>query len=448
MEIRRLLSLYMSEKRGKIPVSSPDYQKWRGEAQERNERKLLPRFVFGGEVEHKDAASIFPYQEANLRKQWGNVFQKPTLPGIRRVPIEDPRTRLIVESVNDPAVRKEFIHRFPWIGSEEALLADTANFASQIGYTLMTEHTLLAAELPLPLILAMTKQHIKHFRLRQKEFKKDILPPLLDELTEKIGTAVDQRILPLSKERWQNAIGRAHISLFDQLIVHREYPSFDKDVAGQRIPESLIYLGDDIPAEKVLEVLLHEMMHEMEGRTIRETGEDEVDPRYRFDEQRGGLAFHVTAGSFITQRFRWLNEAITVYATYLVLQKKSILERGYKDEVSILLILKTEVPIDIFLRAYFEDYVPSKTTGVPDWKKLMQTLNQCFGPKFLLRLDQFIGQQQDHVAEALALMRKPKKEIQKTLKNWDEQTREEIKKEITEERLWGEMEDNEKNDNT
>lgn len=218
-----------------------------------------------------------------------------------------------------------------------------------------------------------------------------------------------QGALPDFQDRFQRR--------FTQKIIARGF--IDNETSQRRMAEINVVLGDalrdDLTADRggnfdsetdtVMiaqqdfkdlgeHIYTHEILHALSGRTLvlrTDTPLEYMELEYmEFETQRIGFHFkNVKQG-----RFRWLNEAITEELTISLTGDKE--ERIYKQERNLYKLLrkkgKLDIPEELFLAAYFENYDPSLPPGerIPQWKKLYGAINEAYEPGFLVRLDKMI----------------------------------------------------------
>ncbi|KKW19970.1 MAG: hypothetical protein UY63_C0004G0055 [Parcubacteria group bacterium GW2011_GWA2_51_10] len=161
--------------------------------------------------------------------------------------------------------------------------------------------------------------------------------------------------------------------------------------------------------QQLTEIEEHELFHAISGRLVYEEATterselDDIQSTFTSHDD-GRIGLHFMPPYFLdnnTQRFRWLNEAVTerLRIEYAKKRNSPLTYNTYLNEQKILEFLckkgKREIPFEIFVRAYLEDYKPAVRKAdsiIREWRHLRSTLNESFTPQFLVSLDNRIKQ--------------------------------------------------------
>lgn len=175
----------------------------------------------------------------------------------------------------------------------------------------------------------------------------------------------------------------------------------DEKFGSFSINQNKLVIAEQVPEELEEHVFTHEALHAISGRTIleksyflsdQENEENEIYSHGDIMHQRVGLKMFDEERFF--NSFHWLNEAVTEQLTLDLLNKND--SWAYKRERELLTLLRENgaatIPLDLFVKAYFENFDPSKPPGerIPEWKKLYRSINEAYAPGFLTKLDAFI----------------------------------------------------------
>ena len=253
-------------------------------------------------------------------------------------------------------------------------------------------------------------QHVEQYNDREQQFEA-ILPILRQSFQTRLERAIHEgRIPQIVSEVANRRMGDLDIVLVDALSTHLDdyTGAYNVDAEQIKIAEQT---WDDSGEESFLDkifgkrpqsqdeeqevprtlehVYTHEMLHFLAGRTILSSVDIEQDFEGEIIHQRGGLRYNTP-----NRRFQWLNEAVTegLAVEFMGGKDKGI----YRRERELLRLLqtkgKTELPEDLFIDAYFENYDPNilQKDRIPAWKKLQQAINKAYEPGFLVQIDNVV----------------------------------------------------------
>jgi hypothetical protein len=245
--------------------------------------------------------------------------------------------------------------------------------------------------LPDNLLCLMVELHSKEFSKKQEIFEVTLRKEL-EKLKSRFSKLFKLKRFPLTEDWYDKRIKEITFSLADPVSVEMENlaGAYDAD-------QDQVFISADLTKEKRPNTLTHETMHALSGMTVLLQKEvlSEEDAELGITEgvtimeyQRVGTRFQ----SPDTERFRWLNEAITESLTLKAHGQKE--GSIYKSEREVLeLILKggtKKVKDEMIYRAYFENFDPNREQHIPAWKTFYREVNESFEPGFLLSLDKAI----------------------------------------------------------
>lgn len=245
--------------------------------------------------------------------------------------------------------------------------------------------------------IEMTKAHVEKFRAKQKELQTR-LPKLRSDFKTNLNSKLPE--VPTDNLGFLDSF---QILLTDDLLILPSERYGDCDVDKKRIR-----ISESASSQELAGIFTHEALHAIAGRTILETTStysgNETEAQTSQQTQKVGLR--------IAHRFRWLNEAVTENLTRLLIDPKAPI---YRNERTLLQLLthsgKTEVPLQLFYDAYFENYDPSLPPGhrIPKWRSLTKAINEAYEPRFLVNLDDVV--EKDGIQAGIGFI-KAQKEIQ------------------------------------
>jgi hypothetical protein len=170
---------------------------------------------------------------------------------------------------------------------------------------------------------------------------------------------------------------------------------------GQLEPLSPHFLSKEYQEQ----ILTHEDLHAISGMGVLyntlEVSED-IEPDL-LDFHRVfkiGLSFSFGVakkgklGLGQSSRFEWLNEAVTEKTTIKIEDVDD--SDSYKKARLLYELIRQkgskELPENLFMEAYFEDYNPNAPAGkrLPKWSKLRRVINDAYDRRFLIELDDLI----------------------------------------------------------
>lgn len=256
----------------------------------------------------------------------------------------------------------------------------------RIAYTRsLIEKKALSRELWLALFDANKRAYVEY----QSRFEKELLPKLEDRFVERIDRLKKKGLLPISREKIEDAFERMHVELGDEDAHEASgtygYNKFVITLATRLFDE---YRSIDLMlgSPEIERTYTHELFHALSAKLVMKDEDDRMRVRrvgfkMVVSEKEGG------------ERFRWLNEAMT---EYLSDESFGGVSDVYAQEKVLLNYLmeggKKPIPRELFANAYFEDHEPGDgaTQTIPHWRILRAALNESFGPTFLVDLDKAI----------------------------------------------------------
>lgn len=236
------------------------------------------------------------------------------------------------------------------------------------------------------LILQKYREHVfnksREFNSKIPEYKKEVIDSI----------SGSHLIDFIDKDKVIDRLSNISYRLVDGLEMVLEERS------GQFSPEDeRVDVGSNYPDSKTRCILFHESIHALSGRTmvvnpVNISLGDESFLHEGIEDRRSGLWMQPAKD---ISNFFWLNEGVTESITVDLLHphQRDIM---YKDEQELLKLLLENgtqpISQDMLLRAFFEDYDPSKPAGerLPAWKEFYHAVNQAYAPGFLTRLDAYI----------------------------------------------------------
>jgi hypothetical protein len=186
------------------------------------------------------------------------------------------------------------------------------------------------------------------------------------------------------------------ISYFEELC--RPPDTFDGRSGDYNVGSHHVRLLLGLPPGKLRAIVFHELVHAISGSTNPEDPEELVPP-----SDRSGLRYSVsrvrqlgegelaTSIEEITDRFRWLSEAITEHVARLLRAGEHL--SAYEDEHHLLRGLmklgEKPLPLKLFTRPYFAQNEPARAAH--GWRDLQQAVSEAYRPGFLYELDKVIA---------------------------------------------------------
>jgi hypothetical protein len=268
-----------------------------------------------------------------------------------------------------------------------------------------------------PAIMSIASAYVDRLKVMDAESR-----PRIERATRQavaiLLTASRQKRIPVSEERIMDTVERIQIDMQDPLVNHIDEST---KIDGEYDPV-LHHITVDMTADDdvIVESILHELIHALEGRTYRVNLE-----KNDANIVRGGYRFVNPEASSERQksRFGWLNEGVTE----LITNSLSIpglkgthpkFKHSYYDEKFLCAEIFYGLPdMHTLVDAYFEDYDETKA-GTPDnlpaWKSIQRFLKEKYGPNFLVNLDDFI--KKEDVETALMAIRKYRKNFSEVLR--------------------------------
>ncbi|OGE86335.1 MAG: hypothetical protein A3J48_02450 [Candidatus Doudnabacteria bacterium RIFCSPHIGHO2_02_FULL_46_11] len=245
-------------------------------------------------------------------------------------------------------------------------------------------------------LVAIAGNHLDIFNKKSAEFNK-VIATFVPQLRAYLSQAIEKGVLPLEPEVLPR-LDSLSIKMRDPLLSAFEEINGEFRIWANEIVISEYTVGD------LKSNIVHEIFHALSGRTI--VGRNLTFEDIRIGEfemldanhQRIGLRFvpmepnSPALAEKYTPRFRWLNEALTDYLMQRVLGANASM--SYNSEIRLFRLLaeKAQIPENLFVEAYFENYktdVP-RDERIPKWKELWERLNKAFGSGFMVRLDQLV----------------------------------------------------------
>jgi len=236
----------------------------------------------------------------------------------------------------------------------------------------------------------------------KKIAEKEWIPEFMESFLEKIDVLRQNGDLNLSPEEIKKRMSDIKINFFDQ----GSFGGRDFDALGVFGRLRNIFMGIDSNGFESVETLKknmqhvfdHEMLHAISGSLFVTTPKHLG--KFNNQKQRTGLKFD-SLGDTKTERFRWLNEAVT---ETLALDMDKDLERDsapYKAERLLLTLLINgpaggdgthKVDKTKFFQAYFENYEPKDSDEVrlQHWKELTRSISASYYSGFLVKIDKLI----------------------------------------------------------
>lgn len=289
---------------------------------------------------------------------------------------------IFFEAVNDPLFVAEMRQNtvlLEWINqSPDGLSAESLKDAFDEGL------------MPDALYEKMLRIHRNKFKSDSERFREQ-LPEYLDRIRKKFFAAIDQGMLPISKERFEETLSDYSFGLQDAVEANFELTGGLHYIAERRI---LIAQSVSDQAE-VERALAHEIFHALAGQTVLAKDTYYDVPGFKatvtdFGFRKGGLRFgKIKTGA---TRLSWLNEAVTQQLTFnLGYDAKGI----YKQEMTLLSLLQEKgaraINLESFTQAYFENYSQKKGQApVAAWSSLVRQINEAYCPNFLIYLEDYI----------------------------------------------------------
>ncbi len=257
-------------------------------------------------------------------------------------------------------------------------------------------------DLPDDLHERLLQIHVENFKKKQAVFEKK-LPALLKSVKKDLLTGIRKKQLPITPELIEARISESTTRLQDVLRAHL------KEIWGEYIGHTgKIHIAESVPEGYVEDVLMHETLHALAGRTafleryMDEENKNESAYGGTLDSvahQRTGVGFNEDPSLGSAERFKWLDEAIT---ERLTMQLTKTPAGSYPKERLLLdlLLFRGKYPIDphFFVDAYFENYDPGNTEKVPAWKTMMFVITKSYKPGFLTEIDKMVQEKGVDVA--------------------------------------------------
>jgi len=309
-------------------------------------------------------------------KSVANSFLRTSLLELQKISYIDKGIgleNLIYEVMDDDEdVKKNLIQIFPdcFLKTEEMglMIVNSYEISNNI------------EKIPLNLYKNILEIHVRNHQKHEKEITEKHLE-MQAKLIKKIEDGISAGIFPLDIKKVKEKLSKIKVVAGDFLLYsdfNSQDGDYDPDNETAVLPtgEVSIVREDDLDFEHYQEyVYTHEMMHALSGIAVlggKKNGEDFSETRL----QRLGMR--------IEGKFTWLNEAITEYLTLKIFNKED--SNAYNNERRILqTMINKGVPESLFINAYFENQEPGK--GSPAIKKLIKTINEKCGTRFLQIID-------------------------------------------------------------
>jgi hypothetical protein len=251
----------------------------------------------------------------------------------------------------------------------------------------------------------LLEYHVNRELERQGEFEA-IVASMIRDFIDRTKEAVAAGRLPIDFdiERLKGRLFSLKISGIDPFSVYST-GAYDPEthslklIRVQSLSELLsipISEGDE-EAVSLEHVLYHEGFHADAGKLVIYSDEEQD-----IAITRSGLNYRTFEADIYPphevkigiSRFEWLDEAITETLAMKVRGTEN--PGGRVEECKLYDLLKTrgkqEIPEELFIDAYLENYDPTQPPGQrdPAWKKLRRAINEAYDPAFIVELDKMV----------------------------------------------------------
>lgn len=300
--------------------------------------------------------------------------------------------------LDQPGVLETFMKSgvLPYVPDYEPDMFTSAELDEEL-YDVELSQALIDEKVSDELIALIIRTYVEHFERCQERFVKE-LPGLKNRFLKRCSSLIENGTIPLSTEQLQERLEGFTCRVADRIVMTFQ------EASGHFLPDlSMIELDAallETDTASLEAVFTHEVLHAISGRiSLKETFDDEFATEGVNDDvyktQHIGLLFG-------TERFRWLNEAITEDVAWKLLKVDELFHEerdrlgSYKIEQDLYHAIRTrgkqEIPEGMFFAAYFERNDEDRPAA--KWRNatrdLIKTVNQAYEPGFMVKVDKFI----------------------------------------------------------
>lgn len=248
------------------------------------------------------------------------------------------------------------------------------------------------------------REHVEKMKDEQERFNKEktvLVKDYVGNLTDYLAS--EGVCLPHNIVASRLAFTKFFLS--DPLLV--EDVEKNKKVRGEKItaqkenswlgkylmsPQAVLVKAPIQYSHEIRGTLGHEVNHVLAGRSILEATKDSGEKKV-FLLRNGFRSVYDDEGRNVGYGEQWLDEAVTEQLMLNVYNQES---KSYEDERDLLHLLrkkgKREIPMNLFLAAYFENDDPSKDadTRMENYGKLLRAISESYDRNLFRTLNQYV----------------------------------------------------------
>lgn len=257
-------------------------------------------------------------------------------------------------------------------------------------------------------LIELIEEYSLLFESLRKKYKEDIVPEVFEDMLDVFEKAINKKYLPINQDFFEKEVKNLRIFLNGGFINDAEG---SYDINARDISVKVNVFDDSIDKEKLLEVLIHELIHKMSGIEysiddvkLKECADElelsteellNIDKDLDFlNEEYLEITKH---GLRSGNSFKWLDEGVTqlITSNLLSYSNKNNTPDTYHAEQRLVAIISNLSGIEEkdLIKVYFENGNTEKKDDLVEWKKIQDEMNKGLEKRGLnlFELDQMIN---------------------------------------------------------